>query len=64
MSWTQPCCEDCWVVREGARRPNRVTTEHRFVGVQCCFCGRITHSGIYVRVDPRSVPYPGEERSD
>jgi len=53
----QPCCEDCWVARYAVRRPVRVTAD-RFLAVPCCHCGRITHSGIYVRVDPASVPYP------
>ena len=61
MSWTQPCCEDCWVVREGARRAERLSSEHRFVAVQCAFCHRMTRSGIYVRVDPATVRDPKEE---
>lgn len=60
MTWTQPCCEDCWVVREGARRPHRVAAE-RFVDARCCFCGRTTRSGIFVRVDPATVSYPTVE---
>lgn len=60
MSWTQACCEDCWVVREGARRPHRLTGE-RFRNQQCCFCGRITHGGIFVRVDPATVRFPAKE---
>lgn len=57
MSWTQPCCDDCWVKREGAKIAHRVTAE-RFTDHQCAFCGRITHSGIFVRVDPATVRYP------
>lgn len=55
MSWTQPCCEDCWVAHNGARQPSRVDDEG---SPRCCFCGRMTHAGIYVRVDPATVKYP------
>lgn len=55
MSWTQPCCEDCWVKREGAKVPVRATDYER---ERCAFCGRTTYGGIYVRVDPATVKYP------
>jgi hypothetical protein len=55
MSWTQPCCEDCWVAREGARRPSRLRIPE---SEKCAFCGRVTRAGIYVRVNPATVRYP------
>jgi ribosomal protein L24E len=33
---------------------------HRTVE-QCAFCGRETKSGIYVRQDPATVPYPTKD---
>lgn len=55
MNWTQPCCPHCWADRNPDREP--VTVNEREVE-QCCICGSSTASGIYVRVDPRTVAYP------
>lgn len=60
MSFTQPICDSCWppfsagmsgVIKEPVRL--KVREEER-----CCFCNWWTESGIYVRVDPQSVPHP------
>jgi len=53
--WTQPCCDKCWDTFYENLEPLRmeeIKLEH------CCFCGRDTYSGIYVRIDPDVVPYP------
>lgn len=63
LSWDQPCCERCWIYRIGRtddgeiRRPVRVAGRDPVVE-QCAFCGMLTIMGIYVRHDPREVPYP------
>jgi hypothetical protein len=58
--WTSPICEDRWwqdYGMGGRRDPSRLTAEAREVE-RCVFCGRETTSGIYVRVDPATVPFP------
>ena len=73
-NWTQPCCEACWINREGEwealpdgqgeiltalRKPVMVKdTEVE----RCAFCGGPTFIGIYVRANPDDVPYPAEAR--
>lgn len=65
MSWTQPTCTDCWVrdnsqeTPEGLsiRTPVRVRQDD-WVPEICCLCGRLTSSGIFIRVDPSKVPFP------
>jgi hypothetical protein len=54
-SFTQPICADCWDAQNPGRVATRVTTgelEH------CAFCAEPTVEGIYVRVDPATVPWP------
>lgn len=59
LRWTQPCCDACWghyfEARGQNHQPITVTHPER---EQCAWCGEDTHSGIYVRADPNSVPYP------
>lgn len=57
MTWTQPICMPCWL-RTHSRHPVRVTGDHSRV---CCRCGAATTAGIYIRIDPASVPYPSED---
>jgi len=55
MSWTQPLCLACWE----SSRPGQIPCRVRDDGEErCCTCGRPTTEGIYVRLDPRTVPYP------
>lgn len=63
LSWTQPCCDDCWVEQEPNRVPVRVVSVDMALPEyeQCAWCGQGTLSGIYKRADPRSVLYPAEE---
>lgn len=59
-NWTQPQCGICWELTYGpTRTPYRLVKEYRQREV-CCTCGRRTRSGIYIRVDPSTVPYPQE----
>lgn len=50
--WTHPICDDCWDDRNPERLASRVQQgdiEH------CCFCGRHTTSGIYIREEPDAI---------
>ena len=62
LSWTQPMCDACWRKRNGERNPSRLTIDTRMLEI-CSFCGQVTESGIYVREDPRLVPYPAVKES-
>ena len=58
MTWTQPVCEDCWYSLYPEREPTRL----RQAEIEtCCKCGIQTWSGIYIRIDPKTVPYPRNE---
>jgi hypothetical protein len=57
-NWTQPICDDCWDVRNPTRTSVRINGGYRET---CAFCGVTTTSGIYVRVDPTTVPHPTME---
>lgn len=78
LSWTQPCCERCWIDREGTweideaegfqylaalRQPVRMVRDEAVLE-RCSFCGGPTFIGIYVRVDPATVPYPAVKSDD
>jgi len=55
MNFTQPICEDCWTERNPHRQAMSLVNagqEH------CCYCNAPTDDGIYIRVDPRTVPHP------
>lgn len=58
--WNQASCDACWNERNPDRPAFRLLEE---TGDEetCSWCGETTHSGIYVRADPASVPYPREE---
>lgn len=58
-NWNQPICERDWVERNGERRPVRVIDPDE---ERCAYCGEATKSGIYVRDDPQSVPFPTENK--
>lgn len=70
MTWHNAvCCERCWIDREGTwkeihpgilalisvPRPTRLTEAPI---EECCFCGGPTISGIYVRANPKEMPWP------
>lgn len=53
--WTHNICEICWFKREPERFPVQVKREPDDLVVdQCCFCGSIKVTRIYVRQDPKS----------
>ena len=51
-SWTHPMCEECWDERNSDRSPYAVLDADLEM---CCWCGRETQSGIYVREDPERL---------
>jgi hypothetical protein len=55
----QPICLPCWRTDwpDGGmnRDPPRVSGWPKET---CCLCARPTNNGIYVRVDPTTVPFP------
>jgi hypothetical protein len=56
MSWTQAICRGCWNERNPDRQVTNAPTI--YVGDVCCYCGEEATTGIYVRADPTTVPYP------
>jgi hypothetical protein len=56
MNWNQVACHDCW----DRNNPGREAVRMRgaFPMLKCSWCGKPTNSGIYVRTDPRTVPFP------
>lgn len=58
-SWTQPCCGSCFQDLHPGRMPSRI--KHAECE-QCCRCGSATDEGIYVRVDPATVPHPSRKK--
>jgi len=70
VTWTQAVCENGW--RDYSQRefgyvrtPSRVQVpfeeEEQREEERCCFCGNVTDSGIFIRIDPKTVPYPRSE---
>ena len=61
MTWTHTQCKDCW---NAAHPEGRVAVRVRDAEPEaCCFCGKPTTAGIYVRRDPRdlSCAHPEED---
>lgn len=50
-NWTHPICQADWDRTHPDREPVRLRREHRDPEI-CCFCGKPTIDGIYVREDP------------
>ena len=59
--WTQPICRDDWYAHYGNGTRQPTTLKPEFREETCCYCGKPTRSGIFVRENPREVPYPTEE---
>lgn len=57
-SWTQPICRECWNERNPDRQAVSVAIIHLSEPEFCCYCGERAVNGIYVRVDPSTVPFP------
>jgi hypothetical protein len=62
-SWTQPLCETCWAGLEGDRPPVVIRDEFRDTET-CAVCETTTRSGIYRRMDPRTVPHPARKEEE
>ena len=52
---TQPLCLRC------SQRTTSPTSRGACHAWACCLCGESTTAGIYIRIDPASVPYPSED---
>lgn len=64
--WTQPICAARWNQDYGSQGKGRIIdVDVDEVGladsVNCCYCGKPTKSGLWVRIDPSTVPHPYEE---
>lgn len=60
-SWNQAVCTACWYLHNPARRPATLKdpkVEH------CVFCGQETESGILIRIDPKTAPFPSRVKDD
>jgi hypothetical protein len=57
-------CIVCWK----SNRPDRpLDPKTRYTGgpvENCAWCGHVTVAGIYVRADPRELPFPAPEEDD
>lgn len=51
--WSHPICYLCWTELNPHREPHRLVTP---IDEKCCYCGKATRSGIYVREDPAALP--------
>lgn len=58
MSWTQPICKNCYTKDNPDREPLALQYPER---ENCCKCGELAVDGIYIRIDPESIPYPKVE---
>lgn len=62
LSWNQPICRGDWDLLEpGGREPVKIVDPYPET---CAWCGERTWSGIYVRRDPATVPYPARNTDD
>lgn len=61
MSWTHSICLTCWENREPGREAVKVLAGEDEV---CCFCGRGTTEGIYVREDPKDLRCQGKHEEE
>jgi len=55
-TWTHNICDDCWAKREPGRLAHRLCEAGM---TTCCFCGKPTKGGIYVREDPTKLKCGG-----
>jgi hypothetical protein len=57
-TWSQSLCDACFAgFRPDVPHPVRIKEEYRDTE-KCALCGTQTRSGLYVRINPREVPYP------
>jgi hypothetical protein len=56
MSWNHLICDRCWEARNPGRIAYRVIKDTGRLR-NCCFCGSLHSSGIWVRQDPCTVTF-------
>lgn len=76
LSWNTAMCERCWIDRRGVWVPGDGAAEvlaelpipvrlklpdGEMPVERCGWCGSPTFVGIFVRVDPTTIPWPSEE---
>lgn len=54
MSWTHLMCVACWIDKNPGRQPHRLSEPQKET---CAWCGKENTDGIYMRADPKTVPY-------
>ena len=58
-TWTHGLCESCWEIfsqgLHGCYKEPLLVPEIQ--EDDCCMCGKITRSGIYIRWDPNKMPH-------
>ena len=60
-----PSCVDCWNANHPRRAVSANTARYtRGPAEVCCWCNRVTHSGIYIRLDPENIPCHGNHSED
>ena len=62
--WTQAVCDDCFkelFPTKTEERTYRIVEEKR-EEEKCCQCGTIVKNGLYIRINPTTVPYPTLEK--
>jgi hypothetical protein len=55
-NWIHAVCPTCWLNTWAGRLPARLGDEEPEL---CCFCGRDTSAGLYVKRDPSKTPCQG-----
>jgi len=60
MSWTHSICLICWENNQPGREPVTVKCGKEV----CCFCGRDTEDGIYIREDPKELRCQGKHEEE
>lgn len=60
--WTHNACYDCYGKKYPKRTPHRLKPEEgqSLPMEACCYCGKETPDGIYVRDDPETTPCKGK----
>ena len=59
--WTHSICDSCWNIKEPIREPVHIM--HGEIEI-CCFCGKETRSGIYVRYNPEELSCKGNHKKE
>jgi hypothetical protein len=57
--WNHAICNECWKIEEPLREPVRVREDPNDPTddqERCCWCGKMTASGIFKRSDPQALP--------